>query len=219
MTALYHLESNHFRAVVESYAYRKVHSSGEIRFLSLIARPGTMRSLIANLYIRELTTLVSGEHDETRLLIQLPNHDAGWAFRTFHSPMPSGLLSTLLLPTQATQYGVTFEQPALIIDRRQNNSETTPPDSFFPVLNKLVPFPILQDWCPLLWQWGLRDQWITKLTAHPYPAYDIRPRCHELQSQIAKGLMTHELPVTTERSQIAPPSVSSRVRERTMPCI
>lgn len=195
-----HIESNHFRALVESYAYRKTSSGGHIGFLSLITRPATMRSLIANLYKRELTYFSCADSSSPPLLLTLPPHDSGWTFRSFHSPMPSGLLSTLLLPIQATQYGIAMNQPALLIDRARTGTESTPPDQFFPILNKLTSYPILPEWCPTIWRWGVRDQWITQLIADPYPTYEIHPRGLDLQLQISKGLLQHELRVTQTHS-------------------
>lgn len=219
MQTITHIESNHFRAVVESYAYRKISAAGRIGFLSLIARPGTMRSLLANLYSRTLTTLTRSDQPQHPVLLSLPDHDSGWSFRTFHKPMPSGLLSTLLLPIQATHYGLSMNDPALLIDRHRPESPATPPDQFFSILNKLTPYPILQEWTPFIWQWGLKDGWITPLIADPYPTYVIAPRCKELQQHIAKGIIEQILPVPlTGSDRIRTTASHSRRTRKHLPC-
>lgn len=180
------LRVNGFDALIESYAYQDLESCLSLRALSLIARESSMRAIRANMSLGHQV-----EIDGVGLLSWPRPSDL--EIQSFHRRLPSGLMSSLWIPKTATAYGIEANKPAYLIAPR--GTVTTTPAGFIPLLDRLLPFPILAPWAEALWQFGLEAGWVTPLIGHRLHAWEIHPPRSVVQDFITTQLQAHALPV------------------------
>lgn len=180
------LRVNGFDALIESYAYEDQQPGLSLRVLSLIARESSMRAIRANMSLGHLVDI------EGVGLLSWPR-PSDLEIQSFHRRLPSGLISSLWIPKTATAYGIEPNQPAYLIS--PHATDPTIPSGFIPLLDRLLPFPVLASWAEALWQFGLEVEWITPLIGHRLHAWEVHPPRRAVQDFITTQLQARALPV------------------------
>lgn len=180
------LRVNGFEALIESSAYQNQQPGLSLRVLSLIARESSMRAIRANMSLGHQV-----EIDEVGLLSWPRPSDL--EIQSFHRRLPSGLISSLWIPKTATAYGIEPNQPAYLIS--PHGTASTIPSGFIPLLDRLLPFPVLASWAEALWEFGLEADWITPLIGHRLHAWEVHPPRLVVQDFITTQLQARTLTV------------------------
>jgi hypothetical protein len=180
------LRVNGFDALIESYAYQDLQSCLSLRVLSLVARESSMRAIRANMSLGHQVDI-----DGVGSLSWPRPSDL--EIQSFHRRLPSGLISSLWLPKRATAYGIEPNKPAYLI--APGGTVPATPSGFIPLLDRLLPFPILAPWAEALWQFGLEAGWISRLNGHRLQAWEVHPPRTAVQEFITTQLQARALPV------------------------
>jgi hypothetical protein len=175
-----------FDALIESYAYEDKQPGLSLRVLSLIARESCMRAIRANMSLGHQVDI------EGVGLLSWPR-PSDLEIQSFHRRLPSGLISSLWIPKTATAYGIEPNQPAYLV--AAGDTVPAPPSGFIPLLDRLLPFPVLASWAEALWRFGLETEWITPLIGHRLHVWEVHPPHRVVQDFITTQLQARALPV------------------------
>ncbi len=180
------LRVNGFEALIESSAYQDQQPGLSLRVLSLIARESSMRAIRANMSLGHQVDI------EGVGLLSWPR-PSDLEIQSFHRRLPSGFISSLWIPKTATAYGIEPNQPAYLIS--PHGTASTIPSGFIPLLDRLLPFPVLAAWAEALWEFGLETDWITPLIGHRLHAWEVHPPRPVVQDFITTQLRARTLTV------------------------
>ncbi len=179
-----HLASSKgFEAIVESVAFQP--EARTIAFLSLVGQPAAMKALHACFVLHtpvEITGVGPCEWPTGKDNL----------FHMIHRRLPCGAHASLWIPTTGTVYGIQPEHPAYIIQKTADASGI--PQSFLPILDRLLPCPLLPQWAPALWEHGLHEKWILPLQSYGCQVWKITPHRHAITRWIETALRQHRLP-------------------------
>lgn len=178
-----------FEAVVEAFAYDEQHHTPALRAISIVGRPTLIKSVVSNLFL----------HNEGAIghlhRISIPIHPF-LPMTHYQRRLPSGLVSSLLIPKAATRYSIAVGEPAFLIQRSDSIDEI--PASFGSILDRLVPYPILPEWLSALWQLGHSRKWIRELPGHNIRCFVMSPNIKTLRDEISTQLKMRHLPVLSK---------------------
>ena len=180
------LRVNGFEALIESYACQDLQPGLSLRVLSLIARESSMRAIRANMSLGHQVDI------EGVGLLSWPR-PSDLEIQSFHRRLPSGLISSLWIPKTATAYGIEPNQPAYLIS--PHGTAPTTPSGFIPLLDRLLPFPVLAAWAEALWEFGLEAEWIIPLIGQRLHVWEVHPPRRVVQHFISTQLQARALPV------------------------
>ena len=181
------LQSDGFEALVDAYVYDTIAHRPLLRLVSLVARPSSIKSIMANVSLSNKLRITHAPE------MTLPRYTEE-PMRTYQRRLPSGLVSLLLLPKAATTYGIESAKPAYLITH--DSPTDSLPLAFLPILDRLVPYPLLAVWARHLWTWGLDEQWIQLLPSYHITCYRVNPIATKLRDQISAAIRGKRLPIS-----------------------
>lgn len=183
------IQTEGFEALVDAYVYDMVSQRPLLRLVSLVARPSVLKSIMANVSLSNKLRITHAPEMTLPRSTEEP-------IRIYQRRLPSGLVSLLLLPKAATTYGVAPGKAAYLVT--QDPPSDKPPPGFLPILDRLVPYPLLQLWTQQLWQWGFDDEWIQVLPSYNVTCYRLDPVPTKLREQISAAIRNKRLPITAK---------------------
>lgn len=171
-------------AWIESYA---IHDD-TLLSLGLLGRAAILEAIAATLMTRPTFSLDTYEH------LHWP-HAQSTPLRRFRKSLPSGHTHYLWVPL--TTFPTLFAPgtPAYLLVRDQ--VPTTPPPMFAIMLNRLLACPILPEWIPALWHWGLATEWIQPTISLGLTLWKIDPIEENCVEWIQEHLRTGRLSINS----------------------
>ena len=102
--------------------------------------------------------------------------------------LPCGWNNTILIHKQASLREMNPEQPFYLLD----DGTLSIPPLFYPMLNKSLALPVLENWSAYLWQAGRENNLVHILDngqGQGYAAWRVLPAAEEWQELVRAGLM------------------------------